>query len=433
MSCVHYQQTNPSKEKNYFDGQYNRYVSPSYSPGVITPEIYRSGYCAGWRTLEIQGNSPETLITTARADSSYGDARMQTGRMTPTFKQEAMKHGDAITLERMQTKMKFLEDSNIVMQTRNQNLITENKAFATHFFLLLSALSVLFFTKRKYCAIPCVELSSFLTYDPFVRLKEERNEVKRLEKRLTLLQEELDFERSKINEMRKEVEQARKKQMPTVEANGTSTTNILSKSDRGVQVWAVCMACQRKLESCKKQPPTVTITKSELEVLEKDMQTLRDTIIAREEAWDKVMEREHNYRQQLTRLTTETITARHLSDTRYEELKTATNALQEKETELKSIQKDNMYLHKLIAKIYNSYQRGPEGYQRSNSPADINEKDQRFIEETVRRVSNGKSKQKPKSKSSCSERTAHSIVYQSLREKSSKSVRDQASLKEPKR
>ena len=58
------------------------------------------------------------------------------------------------------------------------------------------------------------------------------------------------------------------------------------------------------------------------------MQTLRDTIIAREEAWDKAMEREHNYRQQLTRLTTETITARHLSDTRYEELKTATNALQ---------------------------------------------------------------------------------------------------------
>lgn len=68
--------------------------------------------------------------------------------------------------------------------------------------------------------------------------------------------------------------------------------------------------------------------RSELEVLEKDMQTLRDTIIAREQAWDKAMEREHNYRQQLTRLTTETITARHLSDTRYEELKTATNALQ---------------------------------------------------------------------------------------------------------
>lgn len=67
--------------------------------------------------------------------------------------------------------------------------------------------------------------------------------------------------------------------------------------------------------------------RSELEVLEKDMKTLRDTIIAREEAWDKAMEREHNYRQQLTRLTTETITARHLSETRCEELKSMTNAL----------------------------------------------------------------------------------------------------------
>lgn len=53
-----------------------------------------------------------------------------------------------------------------------------------------------------------------------------------------------------------------KRQIPMVETKGTSTTNIIiSKTDRGVQVWAVCMACQRKLESCEKQPPTVIITK----------------------------------------------------------------------------------------------------------------------------------------------------------------------------
>lgn len=52
-----------------------------------------------------------------------------------------------------------------------------------------------------------------------------------------------------------------KRQMPMVQTNETSTTNIISKTDRGVQVWAVCMACQRKLESCEKQPPTVVITK----------------------------------------------------------------------------------------------------------------------------------------------------------------------------
>ncbi|XP_054001296.1 uncharacterized protein LOC128888450 [Hylaeus anthracinus] len=133
--------------------------------------------------------------------------------------------------------------------------------------------------------------------------------------------------------------------------------NVLSRHDRGVQVWAVCLGCQRKLESCEKQPATVIITKSELEVLEKDMQTLRDTIIAREEAWDRAMEREQNYRHQLTRLTTETITARHLSETRQEELQAITKTLSEKESELKSLQKDNLYMNKLIAKLYNGHQR----------------------------------------------------------------------------
>lgn len=43
MSCIHYRQANPPKERNYFDGQYNRYVAHSYSPRVTTPESYRSG------------------------------------------------------------------------------------------------------------------------------------------------------------------------------------------------------------------------------------------------------------------------------------------------------------------------------------------------------------------------------------------------------
>ncbi|XP_026301689.1 uncharacterized protein LOC100576779 [Apis mellifera] len=363
MSCVHYQQSNPSKERSYFDGQYsNRYnLPPQYTP---RSDNYRNG----------------------RGEPSYGDTRLQAGRTAPTYKQETAKHGDATMMEKIQTKMKFLEDSNIVMQTRNQNLITENKALTA-------------------------------------QLKEERNEIKRLEKRLTLLREELDFERSKIEEMKKEAEDG-KRQMSMGRNTETSTTNIIHKADRGVQVWAVCMGCQRKLESCEKQPPTVTITKSELEVLEKDMQTLRDTIIAREEAWDKAMEREHNYRQQLTRLTTETITARHLSETRNEELKVATNTLLEKESELKSLQKDNLYLNKLIAKLYN-YQRGQEGCQRNILAAELNEKDQRFIEEIIRRI-NGKSKQKPKSKSCCSEKTAHCCSHQSTpREKTSRSAKDQ--------
>lgn len=81
--------------------------------------------------------------------------------------------------------------------------------------------------------------------------------------------------------------------------------------------------------------------------------------------------------------------------------------------------------------IYNS--REQEGCQRSNLAGDINEKDQRIIEEATRRASSGKSKQKPKSKSSCLERTVYSGAY-TPRDRSAKSVKDQAGCsKEQKR
>ncbi|KOC62773.1 hypothetical protein WH47_03757 [Habropoda laboriosa] len=398
MSCVHYQSTNPSKERNYFDGQYNRYVHPSYTPGIRTPEAYRSGYPAGWKTLEFQGSNAETSPTAAKGDPAYANVRTQPRRTTSTCKQDTTKNVDTLGVEKLQTRMKFLEDSNIVMQKRNQNLIAENKALVS-------------------------------------RLKEEKNEARRLERKASSLREEFDSVRLKLEEATKEAEQDRKKTSTIEATNGTSTTNVVPKTDRGIQIWAVCTACQRKLESCEKQPPTVTITKSELKVLEKDMQALRDTIIAREEAWDKAMEREQNYRQQLTRLTTETVTARHLSETRYEELKTVTNALSEKESEVKSLQKDNLYMNKLIVKLGGTQQRGQEGCQRNSLGVDINEKDQRFIEEAVRRVSSGKCKPKPKSKSSCSERTANLGIYQhSSRDKSVRTARDQTGcLKELKR
>lgn len=57
------------------------------------------------------------------------------------------------------------------------------------------------------------------------------------------------------------------------------------------------------------------------------MQTLRDAVIVREEAWDKAVERERNFRQQLARLTAEMITTRHLCETRQDELRAIMKAL----------------------------------------------------------------------------------------------------------
>lgn len=56
------------------------------------------------------------------------------------------------------------------------------------------------------------------------------------------------------------------------------------------------------------------------------MQTLRDAVIVREEAWDKAMDRERNFRQQLARLTAEMITTRHLCETHQNEVCVITKA-----------------------------------------------------------------------------------------------------------
>ncbi|XP_078050697.1 uncharacterized protein LOC144477107 [Augochlora pura] len=314
---------------------------------------------------------------------------MLSGRAS-SCRQETVRSVDPNVIEKMQATLKMLEESNMAVQSRNQSLVEENK-------MLLA------------------------------KLDEERNEVLRLEKRTVALRMELDREKLKLLET-KEAAAEQCKHAPPVEANGTSTTNIIAKLDRGVQIWAVCSGCQRKLESCEKLPPTVTITKSELEELEKDMKALRDTIIAREEAWDKAMEREQNYRQQLTRFTTETITARHMADTRYEELQNATKVLSEKESELKSAQRENLGLSKLMMKLYNYQQSFKDESQRNNLLLD--EKEQRIIEDIQRRFSIGKNKQKQKPRTHEKNYGNH---QSSPRDRSARTKDQGGPLKQPKR
>lgn len=57
-----------------------------------------------------------------------------------------------------------------------------------------------------------------------------------------------------------------------------------------------------------------------MEILEKDIRTLHDTLATKEQAWNKIVDREQNYCRQLTRLTQEVITANQLTNNRYEEL-----------------------------------------------------------------------------------------------------------------
>ncbi|RLU19754.1 hypothetical protein DMN91_008311 [Ooceraea biroi] len=264
------------------------------------------------------------------------------GKIVNAHTHEAKKHGSvlAISVEKMQIHVKLLEDSNAALHLRNQDLIAENKSLA------------------RRCLKAIVR-----------RLEEDAIKIEKLREESSLLQDEFRNERVKLADalvkqtvrtiiiyrtLRKYleniIERFQENDNVCLEEKCTST-DIVSKVDRELQIWEACKNCEEELEGCQGEL-TVTITKSELEVLERDMRTLRDAIIAREEAWDKAMERERNCQQHLARLTAETITARHLCEARQDELCAVTEALTEKESELRATQKEVLYLSKLVSKLH---------------------------------------------------------------------------------
>ncbi|XP_026827859.1 uncharacterized protein LOC113562476 [Ooceraea biroi] len=236
------------------------------------------------------------------------------GKIVNAHTHEAKKHGSvlAISVEKMQIHVKLLEDSNAALHLRNQDLIAENKSLAR-------------------------------------RLEEDAIKIEKLREESSLLQDEFRNERVKLADAL--VKQTFQENDNVCLEEKCTSTDIVSKVDRELQIWEACKNCEEELEGCQGEL-TVTITKSELEVLERDMRTLRDAIIAREEAWDKAMERERNCQQHLARLTAETITARHLCEARQDELCAVTEALTEKESELRATQKEVLYLSKLVSKLH---------------------------------------------------------------------------------
>ncbi|KAL0132270.1 hypothetical protein PUN28_000215 [Cardiocondyla obscurior] len=313
---------------------------------------------SNWRSSNLSRNNNDTFKK-GTGDPLLPDSSVQMGRIRNAHTYELMMHRESapvVLIERMQVRLKLLEDSNATLHLRNRDLITKNKSL----------------TKRQ---------------------EENVIKIEKLENNVSLLQNKLDKEKANlVNILTKQPKYDKK----CLENKCTSSTNIISKTDRGLQIWEACKDCQGKLEGCQKDSFTrITITKSEYELLERDMRTLRDAVIAREEAWNKAMERERNCQQQLARLTAEAIVSRHLCETCQNELRAVTDTLTKKESELKMIRKEVQYLNKLIVKLLRR-QRELEKYSNDSKRFYISKKDQRYIEEIARRVQNSKSKSKRK-------------------------------------
>ncbi|XP_011704962.1 PREDICTED: cingulin-like [Wasmannia auropunctata] len=370
MSCTRYRIMDPQRDRLHLDFKYphsccattchTSHTVRNPCSTVCSNRSY-SGNHTNWKSSDLSRNNNETFRE-GRGDPPFPDSKVQMGRNAGAHAYGATRHHESapvVSIERMQIRLKLLEDSNTTLLLRNRDLVAENKNLAK-------------------------------------RVEEDAPKMEKLRENLSLLQNELDKERIKLADV---LAKQMKYDEVCLKNKCTSSTNVVSKTDYGLQIWEPCKDCHAELEGCQRESLTrITITKSEFELLERDMRTLRDAVIVREEAWDKAMEREENCRQQLARLTAEVITARHLCESRQDELRAVTDTLTEKESELRMMEKETLNLNKLIAKLHRRQRELEEHASDGVSFGGISERDQRYIEEIARRVRNSKSKSKTKSK-----------------------------------
>ncbi|KAL6433287.1 hypothetical protein ACFW04_006465 [Cataglyphis niger] len=359
MSCTHYRPIDSRRDELHLDFKY------PHSCYTTTCHTSIKQPCSEVR----------------RGDPPFPDSNVQIAKIANTYRSKHHKATPVVSIEKMQICLKLLEDSNAALDLRNRDLIEENKNLTR-------------------------------------QLEKDAMKMEELQENVSLLENKINNERLKLTDM-SIAKQTKNDKICLLDK--CTSTDIVSKADCELQIWETCKDCHGKLESCQRELPTVTITKSEFELLEKDMQILRDAIIVREEAWDKAIERERNFQQQLARLTAETITTRHLCETRQNELCAITKALMEKESELKVMQKEALYLNKLIAKLHR-HQKELEEHVGGCVSSNINEKDQRCIEEIIQRVWSSKGKSKTKFKQT-SDKRLHSNSSSS---RDSKNRTDQA-------
>ncbi|XP_066593253.1 tropomyosin-2-like [Prorops nasuta] len=296
------------------------------------------------------------VIVQGRGDTSFSDLNSLGAKRVCTHDPLTLNYQQpsfTMPLEKLQAKLKSIEDNNAMMQQRSEKLVVENAGLRS-------------------------------------QLESEASNSRQLHERIRILQQDLAEQRNKLSdELTKKLEKA-----SNMHESGTSTN--VEFNETAVQAWSVCRGCRQKLEGCDKEAQTIVITKSELDVLEQDMQTLKDAVMAREKAWDEAMEREQNYRFQIARLTGETITVRHLYESQQEELQTLKDVLEKTDSEARLLQKDALYSNKIMVKMHKRLKDSEEGLGGFNN--EISEKEQRYIEEIVRRVVGPKTKPKSKTK-----------------------------------
>ncbi|XP_051171940.1 probable DNA double-strand break repair Rad50 ATPase isoform X2 [Leptopilina boulardi] len=249
-----------------------------------------------------------------------------------------------------------------------------------------------------------------------IQMLEDENLATRKKYQCLFIEKEIEVEKrmkleKKVAELEKFLQEEREKapaekdhrSLKTVE---TLTTKVQCANEE-VQVWQVCRACRRELQSQENNEPIITMTKTELENLEKDMTILRDSILATEETLNRSKIREQNYREQIARLFVEADSSQTLCKIRSDEIKTLTRELSDKDIAVRNMEKNIMDMGKLIIKLNKQLRNHEEFCQIENGfTTEISEREQKWMEDIERRLCNTKGKQRTKDKASSSQQSS---------------------------
>nr|CAD7423785.1 unnamed protein product [Timema monikensis] len=243
----------------------------------------------------------------------------------PVLFQNRLVEGRRVLCELM-TILKTTEDKSKVMEKRNLNLLAEN-----------GQLSLELRTEKQNMS----ELKQ--EYKAFKQNLERKRE-------LTNMQ----FASTKTTEMKEK---------------STSSTNLIGIKETCVQTW---LKHDDSNES-KSKDPTIMMTKSELNHLQSDVQTLKSIVTRRDKAWLRMIRLEDEQRLKLAQMNDELIEVRQESEQQRSQLDARTETAKQLAQELKKSQKEIAILQKKIKtrKRRAKENSQPEEIHRQSSASDL--------------------------------------------------------------
>nr|CAD7206305.1 unnamed protein product [Timema douglasi] len=201
------------------------------------------------------------------------------------------------------------------------------------------------------------------------------------------LSQELRTEKQNMSELKQEYKAfkqnlERKREMTNTQFASTKTTEMNEKSTSSTNLIGIKETCvqtglkhddSNESKSFTSKDPTIMMTKSELNHLQSDVQTLKSIVTRRDKAWLRMIKLEDEQRLKLAQMNDELNEVRHASEQQRSQLDARTETAKQLAQELKKSQKEIAILQRKIhtRKRRDKESSQPEEIHRQSSASDL--------------------------------------------------------------